>query len=143
MLIAESIKEEYSREDRIERIIKNDSFPKLVEKVWGSEHILSYNKDYCFKRITVKAGFRTSLQYHELKTETNFLAEGIAVYHWIDTEGQHNKIVNPGFLITLNPGEIHRFEAITDIVLMEASSPEIWDVVRLEDSYGREGTSAP
>ena len=145
--LADKIKlhtEECARQKRIASIIQEQEFPRTVSKAWGEELHIAYNKNYCFKRIKINAGHKTSLQYHETKHETNYLVLGRAMYHWIDSTGTlHTKPVEEGFFVTLAPGEIHRFEAITDIVLFEASTPEIWDVVRLEDSYGRQGTSAP
>jgi len=110
---------------------------KFVEKPWGWEQVIAKNDIYCLKRIMINAGHKTSLQYHEKKRETNFILKGEAIV----TIGENKYTLGPGSVINLEPGVIHRIEAITDVVLVEASSPEIDDVVRIEDSYGRKGTS--
>lgn len=120
------------------------NMPKAVTKAWGKEEWLELNPHYCFKRIEIKQGHKTSLQFHRDKIETNHLAAGSALYHWYDPDGTHHSdSIEPGFCVTIKPGQIHRFEALTDIVLFEASTPEVWDVVRLEDDYNRKGTSEP
>lgn len=135
---------DFNNRIKLQRLLDNEKFPRKVDKVWGGEHILELNKNYCFKRIEIKKGHKTSLQYHQFKRETNFLASGEAMYYWRDAKGYtHKKEVSAGFFVTLQPGEVHRFEALTDLVLFEASSPEIWDVERIDDDYGREGTSEP
>jgi mannose-6-phosphate isomerase-like protein (cupin superfamily) len=117
---------------------------KVVEKAWGEERWLSLTDKYCFKRITLKQGHLTSLQYHEFKHETTYIESGTALFYWMDeNKVVHSKEVGPGFSVVLKPFEVHRFEALTDLVLFEASTPEVHDVVRLEDSYGRKGTSNP
>jgi mannose-6-phosphate isomerase len=111
---------------------------KIVEKPWGREIWLALTKDYCFKRIEIKKGHKTSLQYHNLKEETNFLAEGTAIFHVRNTDGYIiSNEVNAGFFVHLPPGTIHCFEAVTDIVLMEASNKYVDDIVRIRDEYGR------
>lgn len=135
---------EFNNAKQLEKVLASEKVPRKVDKAWGCEHILELNKNYCFKRIEINKGHKTSLQYHVHKHETNYLACGTARYHWRDEDGfMHSKEVSPGFFVTLKPKEVHRFEALTNIVLFEASSPEIWDVVRIKDEYGREGTSAP
>lgn len=108
---------------------------EIVEKPWGREMWLGLTDKFCFKRIEIKQGYKTSLQLHEFKSETIYLAEGSARFF---RNGTQYDFVQEGFTVTIMPGDVHRFEALTDIVLYEASTPEIWDVVRLEDSYGRE-----
>lgn len=115
---------------------------RIVEKPWGREVWMALTEDYCFKAITVFAGCATSLQYHIQKEETNLLVSGRAWYHYENSDGKIVKEeVWPGFFVHIPPGEIHRFEAITEIELHEASTRHVDDVIRIEDSYGREETS--
>jgi mannose-6-phosphate isomerase len=117
---------------------------KVVEKPWGSETWLCLNEKYCFKKITLKQGYLTSLQYHNFKHETTYVDKGRAIFHWHDENGVlQKKEVGPGFSVVLAPGQVHRFEALEELVMFEASTPEVHDVIRLEDSYNREGTSNP
>lgn len=118
---------------------------KVVEKPWGREEWLSLTDRYCFKKITLWKGCKTSLQYHEKKVETTYIESGRAIvtYRPRDSEESLVREVGPGFNIHLNPGDVHRFEALEDLVMFEASTIEVDDVIRLEDSYGRKGTSNP
>ena len=90
-------------------------------------------------------GCKTSLQYHEKKLETTYIESGRAIvtYRPVGSSETIVREVGPGFNVHLNPGDIHRFEALEDLVMFEASTIEVDDVVRLEDSYGRKGTSNP
>jgi mannose-6-phosphate isomerase-like protein (cupin superfamily) len=112
---------------------------ETVEKPWGREKWLELNDKYCLKRIEINAGHVTSLQYHEYKSETIALIEGEALLYYggVTSAVCQKKPLKPGDCFTVLPGEIHRMEAVTDIVFLEASTPEVWDVVRLEDGYGR------
>lgn len=114
---------------------------KVVEKPWGKEEWISLTGKYCFKRITIFEGCRTSLQYHNEKDETNFVHSGKPLVTFKDLDGVgFVKQVDPGFILRCRPGEVHRIEAVgEDVVLYEVSTPEVEDVVRLEDSYGRQG----
>ncbi len=117
---------------------------KIVEKPWGKEEWLGLTDRHCLKKITLNKGFLTSLQYHEKKEETTYIESGSALFYFHDERGElQSKEVGPGFSVTLLPGEIHRFEALEDLVMFEASTPEVMDVIRLEDSYNRKGTSNP
>ena len=111
---------------------------KVVEKKWGREIWIALTEDYCFKRIEINKGHMTSLQYHEKKEETNFVESGDAIL-WIQSEDGsiQKKNVSAGFFVHLEPGVLHRFEAVSDIVLMECSNKYVDDVVRVEDNYGR------
>lgn len=139
-------RDKISTAKKIKKNIKNIDIPRFIQKPWGSETILGYTEKYCFKKIIIKKGYATSLQYHNLKIETSFVDSGTAKV-WLKRAGEKDytvfEKVEPGFILNLDRGDIHRIEALEDIVLFEASTPEIWDVVRLEDSYGREGTSNP
>ena len=118
---------------------------KHVSKPWGHETIWAHTDRYVGKILHIKAGQALSVQYHERKDETVYLLSGEMVY-WVKPEGsdalQDMKLtVGEAFRIT--PGTVHYMEAITDCDVLEASTPELDDVVRLQDRYGREGTSAP
>ena len=93
----------------------------------------------------MKAGEKLSIQYHERKDETVYLLSGEMKY-WVqlpgDTELRDQRLV-AGQSFRITPLTVHAIEAVTDIDVLEASTPELDDVVRLKDRYGREGTSAP
>ena len=117
---------------------------KKIDKPWGSEEILHADSRYVLKRINVKKGYRLSLQYHEYKTETLYLIEGTAIMDVSKdkiTPGSKLDISNIPFIpkqyITIEPRTVHRIKALTNCVFLEASTPELWDVVRIEDDYGR------
>ena len=117
---------------------------KFVEKPWGSELIWTHTERYVGKLISINAGARLSLQLHNQKDESIYVVEGTLNLHLEDDEGRVQEIeMGPGKFARVHTGRIHRFEAITDVKLIEVSTPELDDVVRLEDDYGREGTSAP
>lgn len=111
---------------------------KVVLKPWGREEWLHLDRDYCYKKILIVAGTKTSFQYHERKKETNYLLSGKAEFWLENDEGEiEKKVVGPGTLMTVNPPRKHRVIALTDIVLMEASTPQVDDVVRISDDYQR------
>lgn len=93
----------------------------------------------------MKAGEKLSVQYHEKKDETVYLLSGEMKY-WVqlpgDTELRDQRLV-AGQSFRITPHTIHAIEAVTDIDVLEASTPELDDVVRITDRYGREGTNAP
>ena len=109
-----------------------------IEKPWGHEKWIAVNEHYALKEIFLKKGCRTSLQYHDRKIEHCYLLSGkVAVEE--DNE-QHELVTNiyePGDIWTEEPGFIHRVSAIEDAVYMEASTPDLDDVVRVEDDYKR------
>ncbi|GGO96027.1 cupin domain-containing protein [Wenjunlia tyrosinilytica] len=114
---------------------------KKVVKKWGQERWL-HEKDgpYGFKVIRIKGGHRTSLQYHEHKRESYFILEGAAVMHYRERlDSETLQIVIPaGTLVHVDPGAVHRVEAVTDIVLVEVSTYDDGsDNIRLEDDYAR------
>lgn len=118
---------------------------RRVEKPWGHEIIWAHTDRYVGKMLHIRAGHALSVQYHRRKDETVYLLSGQMSYRVQDGEGAPLRdvalCVGEAFRIT--PGTVHSLEAITDCELLEASTPELDDVVRLEDRYGREGTSAP
>ncbi len=116
-----------------------------VQKPWGHETIWAHTDKYVGKILHVKAGEKLSIQYHEKKDETVYLLAGEMRY-WVqlpgDTELRDQRLV-AGESFRITPHTIHAIEAVTDIDVLEASTPELDDVVRIKDRYGREGTSAP
>ena len=118
------------------------------QKPWGHEQIFAgEDGKYVGKIIYVNAGGSLSLQYHEHKEETISLISGTAEIHYGQVGGELTKVTfGPGDTIHLPAGVVHRITGVTDIVFAEVSTaPPGWreDVVRLEDAYGRAGTSAP
>jgi mannose-6-phosphate isomerase len=118
------------------------------EKPWGHEVIFAgLDGKYAGKIIHVTAGGALSLQYHRRKEETISVLSGAAlIEHGASADALTSQHFGPGDTIHLRPGAIHRITAITDLTFAEVSTAEPgWreDVVRLEDKYGREGTSAP
>jgi quercetin dioxygenase-like cupin family protein len=107
--------------------------PKLVPKPWGREVWYAHNDRYAGKILEVTAGHMLSLQKHKVKHETLYLQSGRMRFTLEDREFEWT----PGQAIEIAPGTVHRMEAIEDSVILEVSTPELWDVVRLEDSYGR------
>tara|TARA_B100001989_G_scaffold252401_1_gene234293 strand:+ start:763 stop:2667 length:1905 start_codon:yes stop_codon:yes gene_type:complete len=113
---------------------------KVVYKPWGKEEWLELNDHYCYKRIYINAGFQTSYQYHEEKLETNYIAKGKAEV-WLENEDGvvEKSIKTEGDTFTVIPPRKHRVVAITDIILQEVSTPQVDDIVRLEDDTNRGG----
>ncbi|MBI2086884.1 MAG: cupin [Candidatus Zambryskibacteria bacterium] len=112
--------------------------PKIVNKPWGREVWLELNDRYCYKRIEMKAGHRSSLQHHERKLETNYIESGEVELRLQDEHGEMQvHQLKAGEHFTVLPPRVHRVVALTDIVLMEVSTPEVDDVHRLEDDTGR------
>ncbi len=114
-----------------------------VDKPWGHELRWAITDRYLGKLIHVTKGHQLSLQYHVQKDELIFIASGLLDLVLEDEFGDvHVHRMTPGMSARVRPGRRHRFIAVEDTDLFEVSSPEIDDVVRLEDSYGREGTSS-
>jgi quercetin dioxygenase-like cupin family protein len=116
-----------------------------VEKPWGHELIWAHTDRYVGKILHIKAGQALSVQYHERKDETVHLLSGEIIY-WVQLPGDtelRDQQLRPGDSFRITPGTIHYMEAVTDCDVLEASTPELDDVVRLKDRYGREGTNAP
>lgn len=111
---------------------------KTVSKPWGQEVWLELNDRYCYKRIYIRAGSRSSFQYHERKRETNFIISGQAEI-WLENEvGVVEKLqMTAGDFFNVVPPRKHRVIAITDLVLQEVSTPEVDDVIRIEDDTNR------
>ena len=109
-----------------------------VEKPWGYELHWAKTERYVGKLIHVNAGHALSLQYHNLKDETIYLHSGRVLFE-VDVDGTLTKReMVPGERFHITPKTIHRMTAIEDSDIFEVSTPELHDVVRLEDRYGRE-----
>ena len=117
---------------------------RVVPKPWGHETIWGLTDRYCGKILHIKAGHSLSVQYHERKDETVYLLSGELRY-WVQLPGEELRDVRlrPGEAFRIAPGTVHYMEAVTDCDVLEASTPELDDVVRIKDLYGREGTNAP
>jgi mannose-6-phosphate isomerase len=112
--------------------------PRRVEKPWGFELIWAETELYVGKLLHVAAGHALSIQYHERKDETIHLLRGeMVMLIGPSLEELAPVTLQLGQSIRLRPGVVHRMEAITDVDLLEASTPHLDDVVRLEDRYGR------
>ena len=111
---------------------------KVVHKPWGKEEWLELNDAYCYKRIYINAGYKTSYQYHEFKRETNYIIEGTAEI-WLENERGvvEKKIMKAGEYFNVVPPRKHRVIAITDIILQEVSTPHVDDVFRIDDEFHR------
>ena len=118
---------------------------RKVEKPWGYELIWALTDDYCGKLLFVRAGHALSLQYHERKDESWYVHEGRASLELgnVGEDGRSAREIQAGDSFRFRPGTIHRVEAHEDTLIVEVSTPELEDVVRLEDDYGRTGTAAP
>jgi mannose-6-phosphate isomerase-like protein (cupin superfamily) len=109
-----------------------------VEKPWGYEELVECNDKYVVKKLFMKAGHSCSTQYHKLKRETIIIMSGqLSILLGKDMEHLEEKVYRFGETITINPYMIHKMRAIEDCLFLEGSTNELWDVVRLEDSYGR------
>jgi mannose-6-phosphate isomerase-like protein (cupin superfamily) len=116
-----------------------------VSKPWGYEIIWALSDRYVGKILHVNAGHELSVQYHNKKDETVYLMSGDIVYR-VQRNGDEvldDVRLQVGESYRIIPGTIHQIVAVTDCDLLEVSTPEIDDIVRLSDKYGREGTTAP
>jgi mannose-6-phosphate isomerase len=119
------------------------SMTRRIEKPWGYELIYALTEQYCGKLIFVRAGEALSLQYHRVKDETLYLSEGLAEVEIGEQDQQHPaSAVRPGAAFRIRPGVVHRLRALEDSLFLEVSTPELDDVVRLDDRYGRASESA-
>jgi mannose-6-phosphate isomerase-like protein (cupin superfamily) len=119
--------------------------PTRVDKPWGWELLWAHADGYVGKILFLRAGESLSLQFHRVKDEAWYVQSGRAKLELGDA-GQavlHEEVIGPGACFHFKPGTVHRLTAIEDTTVLEASTPHLDDVVRLEDRYGREGTSDP
>jgi quercetin dioxygenase-like cupin family protein len=114
-----------------------------VEKPWGYELRWAKTDRYVGKIIHVNAGHALSLQYHNVKDETILLWSGKLLFEIDRGSGLEARELAPGEKVHITPGTIHRMTAIEDSDIFEVSTPELYDVVRLEDRYGRKGLGDP
>ncbi|MDQ2969903.1 MAG: cupin domain-containing protein [Acidobacteriota bacterium] len=116
---------------------------RRVAKPWGHELIFAETDRYAGKILHLEGGHALSLQYHERKDETLYVLKGELELS-VEVDGRMTDIrLKPGDAYRIRPGVRHRLRAGADCDLVEVSSPELDDVVRLEDAYGRAGTTAP
>jgi mannose-6-phosphate isomerase len=113
--------------------------PQRIDKPWGYELVWAHSEQYVGKLIFVRKGEELSLQFHTEKDETVYLHEG-RIEIEISEPGvriPESEVVTAGAAFRIRPGVVHRWRALEDSVVLEASTPELEDVVRLEDRYGR------
>jgi mannose-6-phosphate isomerase-like protein (cupin superfamily) len=119
--------------------------PRRIEKPWGWELVWAETEAYIGKLLFVRAGEALSLQYHEVKDETWLVREGVARLELgeVDGDGLEAVEIRAGDAFRYPPRTLHRLTAVEDTLILEVSTPQLDDVVRVEDRYGREGTLAP
>ena len=118
--------------------------PERIEKPWGYELIWALTDKYCGKLLHVRAGEQLSLQFHKVKDEAWLVYEGKAEVELAPAGGAlpTSEVVGPGAAFHFEPGTVHRVQALEDTTILEVSTPELDDVVRLDDRYGRAGAPA-
>jgi mannose-6-phosphate isomerase len=116
---------------------------RRVEKPWGYELIWAETDRYVAKMLFIKQGEALSRQYHRRKDETFFVEAGELSLELGDKPSIEVLEMKPGDAYHCKPGTIHRMRGKTDVRVFEVSTPDLDDVVRLEDIYGREGTDKP
>ncbi len=110
---------------------------RRIEKPWGEEILFAHTEAYVGKLLNINKGESLSLQYHERKDETIYIQSG-SIRLTIERNGRlEERTLRPGEACHIPPMTRHRMEAIEDATLFEVSTPELEDVVRLEDRYGR------
>lgn len=111
---------------------------RRIDKPWGHEVLFAHTDRYAGKLLVIKQGHRLSLQYHQKKDEAFFVQSGRARIELESADGVKSVVIlEPGEALHLTPGTRHRTEALEDTVIFEVSTPELDDVVRLSDDYGR------
>ena len=120
------------------------TLPVRIEKPWGYELIWAHTGRYVGKILHVNAGEALSLQYHRQKDETLYVLAG-SMRMWLGPSADEleERMMREGDSVRVVPGTVHRMEAVSDVDILEASTPELDDVVRLEDRYGRAGGGGP
>jgi mannose-6-phosphate isomerase-like protein (cupin superfamily) len=116
---------------------------RRVEKPWGHEIVWAETQHYVGKILFIKAGHKLSRQYHTVKDETIMVESGEMDFEIGAPPNVEVRRLEHREPFHVTPGTIHRMVAVTDVEVFEVSTTELDDVVRLEDSYGREGTSEP
>src|SRR4249919_1913294 len=116
-----------------------DRAPKRVQKPWGHEIWWAHTTQYAGKILVVNAGHTLSLQFHHEKDESSYLLSGRLRLTRGATADQLEELdIDPGQAWRTEPGTVHTIEALEDCVVLEVSTPQLDDVVRLQDRYGRE-----
>ena len=111
---------------------------QVIKKPWGKEEIIEINDKYMMKKLTMWKGHRCSLQLHNNKKETIYVLSGkLKIISGPNQDNLTGKIYTSSDSITISPGTVHRMEGVEDSVYLEASTPEMDDVVRLVDDYDR------
>lgn len=127
---------EYDFENKY--VTVKDDYQTKISKPWGGEELIEYNDHYVMKKLFMKANQCCSMQYHELKRETVYVLSGkLKLYIGPTMEQLEEKIMLPGDSITIEPYTIHRMEGVDDSYYLESSTNELYDVVRIQDNYGR------
>lgn len=117
---------------------------RLVDKPWGHEEVFAETPNYVGKILFIRKGEALSLQYHEVKEETLRVLDGeLELVVGRDPQCLESHLLDRGAVFHVTPGTLHRMIAVSDCSLLEVSTNHLDDVVRLEDRYGRQGTSAP
>ncbi|HEY4812096.1 MAG TPA: cupin [Solirubrobacteraceae bacterium] len=120
------------------------SLPRLVAKPWGYELWYALTERYAGKILHVERGHRLSLQFHERKDESCYLLSGqLLLIRGPSPEQLNETVLNSGTVWRNQPGDVHTIEALEDSDVLEVSTPDLDDVVRLTDNYGRAGTTDP
>jgi mannose-6-phosphate isomerase len=117
--------------------------PRRVDKPWGWELVWAEAEAYVGKLLFVRAGQSLSRQYHREKDESWLVREGRAILELGQVDEVEAIEIGPGDAFRYPPGTVHRLTAIENTLIVEVSTPQLDDVVRLEDSYGRAGTTKP
>lgn len=111
---------------------------KFIKKPWGHEEIWAHTDKYVGKILFIESGKRLSLQYHNLKEETILIKDGKLLLEIGDSKDSLISVVlSPGQTYHIPPKKVHRMSAINDTFVVEVSTSELDDVVRIEDDYGR------
>jgi mannose-6-phosphate isomerase len=120
------------------------SLPRRVPKPWGYELWYALTERYAGKVLHVERGHRLSLQFHERKDESCYLLTGrLLLIQGPSPEQLHETVLDKGAVWRNRPGDVHTIEALEDSDVLEVSTPDLDDVVRLTDNYGRAGTTEP
>jgi mannose-6-phosphate isomerase-like protein (cupin superfamily) len=114
---------------------------RRVDKPWGHELVWAETARYVGKVLHIRSGHRLSRQYHRVKEETLLVQSGEVDLELGPPAAVETRRLRAGDVFHVTPGTIHRMIGVTDVDLIEVSTPELDDVVRLEDVYGREGTT--
>lgn len=125
---------------------QTSSTPRVVEKPWGRETIFAETDHYVGKILFIVQGQRLSMHYHERKGETMYVLRGhVRMTIGPASEGNalHEVDLASGETIDLPPGTVHRLAALEDTEIVEVSTPELDDLIRLRDDYGRAGSATP